>query len=111
MQLFKRDRSVPRCHVLHGWDPKNNSQNIIEMASEYPECEMLDALTGNQRFFMFSMAAPSFQSKIAQHMDASSFGHPLKTLPMVHGSEQGLGESTVEFPSNARKPQLCRPAS
>ena len=62
------------------------------MTSEYPECDMLDALTSTQRYFMFQMAPPTFQSKVAQHMDASSFGHPLKTLPMVHGSEQGLGE-------------------
>ena len=61
--------------------------------SEYPECAMLDDLTAQPRYVMFSLVPPTFSSAFGRQMDSSVFGHQLKTVPMVHGSEQGLGES------------------
>ena len=79
--------------------------------SEYPECAMLDDLTAQPRYVMFSLVPPTFSSAYGRQMDSSVFGHQLKTVPMVHGSEQGLGESPSflgVFPTFLRSPDLTR---
>ncbi len=53
---------------------------------------MLDELCKDQRFFMFNMQSPAFQSDVGRKMHESNFSWTLKTLPMVHGTEQGLSE-------------------
>ena len=64
---------------------------------------MLDDLTAQPRYVMLSLVTPTLSSAYGRQMDSSVFGHQLKTVPMVHGSEQGLGESqSFSFPTFLR---------
>jgi hypothetical protein len=58
---------------------------------DFPECAMLDDLTKNQRYYMFNLVPPAFNSDVGRRMNDNSFAWSMKTFPMVHGSEEGLG--------------------
>ena len=53
-----------------------------------------DNNSSNLSDYMFSLVPPTFSSTAGKRMDENQFGHKLKTLPMVHGSEQGLGKAS-----------------
>ncbi|GAX81067.1 hypothetical protein CEUSTIGMA_g8502.t1 [Chlamydomonas eustigma] len=59
-------------------------------SNDFPECAMLDDLTKNQRYYMFNLVPPTFNSDVGRRMNDNSFSWNMKTFPMVHGSEEGL---------------------